>query len=608
LNPAYAVSFRDNGVYNQVQFTLQRVGNATNVSVTMINDSLSIFPGTPVKVLETVIPTMLPYENRVHFGGRTGGENMNFFVDNLSVTYANPFTVVLPPAPTGHLYQDFDSTGATSYRAVQQAPSVAGTSRPGPVLKPAEAGSNGAFIRIVADTIPGQNNRVVFDHTIDSGASNMTENLQFDLRFSSTDAPADGLGLLFLKTRVGTTSNFAGDGIDGGVEEPNVAEMLGIGFDVFSNDASDPAPAVSLHWNGSKLTDAPLPAAFTLGQFHRIQVTRDPVVNGGVPGLNVTVAATPDINGTPGAPVTVIDHFFVADAAIYDSRLQFSARTGGSDVSADIDNIVTSQITRTPLANTQADFSHASGSAWKGYAYGTGAAPDVLNDGGTNGNYLRLTYDNVNDQRNAIAFDKQVDGSVSGKTGIKGDVDFRMRSAPTPADGMSLMLIPTAIYGNTGPGAAATPGFIAEEPNVAGVFGVGLDVFEGSRANQVSVHWNGFIVTQVTIDPTMINLITDVFQHMHLELTEDAAGMLLDLIFTSDIFGIPGTPVVVFNDLLIPDMHLYDYRVELAGRTGGLNMDIDVDNILVQTIPEPGSAALVGLGALLLGWRRRRRS
>src|SRR6266511_4922842 len=46
FNPSYAVSFRDNGVYNQIQITLQRVGNATNASVTMINDSLSIFPGT----------------------------------------------------------------------------------------------------------------------------------------------------------------------------------------------------------------------------------------------------------------------------------------------------------------------------------------------------------------------------------------------------------------------------------------------------------------------------------------------------------------------------------------------------------------------------------
>jgi hypothetical protein len=485
---------------------------------------------------------------------------------------------------------------------VQQAPSDTTTFRPGPVLKPAEAGSNGAFLRIVNDTVNNQNNRVVFNHAIDSGASNMTEILNFDLRFNSADAPADGLGLLFLKTRDGTTSNFTGDGLDAGVEEPNVPNMLGIGFDIFDNDGPGPdtAPGVSLHWNGSTLTDVPLPAAFALGQFHRIEVTREPVVNAGVPGLNVTVSAKPDINGTPGAPVTLIDHFFVPDAAIYDSRLQFSSRTGGSDANADIDSIVTSQITRAPLANTQNDFSHASGSAWKGYAYETGAGADVANDGAANGNFLRLTHDNVNGQRNAVAFDK---------TGIKADVDFRMTSpGNTPADGMSLMLIPTATFGDTGPGAASTPGFVAEEPNVPGVFGVALDVFEGSRANQVSVHWNGSVVPggQVNVNPVDINLVTGTFHHMHLDLTEDAAGMLLDLIFTPEFFGTPGTPVVVFNDFLIPDMHLYDYRVEFAGRTGGLNMDIDLDNILVQTIPEPGSAALLSLGALFLARRCRR--
>jgi hypothetical protein len=605
LNPSYAVSFRDNGVYNQIQITLQRVGNATNASVTMINDSLSIFPGTPVKVLETVIPNMLPYENRVHFGGRTGGENMNVFLDNLNVAYSNPFTAVLPAAPTGHLYQDFDSTGTTNYRAVQAALSDMTTFRPGPLIKPAGAGSSGSFLRIVSDTIPGQNNRVVFDHAIDSGASNMTEVLQFDLRFNSTDQPADGLGLLFLRTRDGTTSNFTGDGLDAGVEEPNVANMLGIGFDVFSNDMlTDPAPAVSLHWNGNKLTDVPLPAAFALGQFHRIQVVREPLPT----GINVTVSGTPDINGTPGTPVTLIDHFFVADATMYDNRLQFSSRTGGLDADADIDNVVTSQITRAPLANTQNDFSPATGSAWKGYAYATGAAPDARTDGAVNGNYLRLTYDGVAGQINAVAFDKQLDGSVSGKTGIKADVDFRMTSAPTPADGMSLMLIPTITFGNTGPGAASTPGFISEEPNVAGVFGVALDVYEGSRANQLSVHWNGSIVPggQVNVDPLLLNMVAGIFDHLHLELTEDPAGMLLDLTLINDIFGLPGAPVVVFNDLLIPDMHIYDYRVELAGRTGGLDMDIDIDNLLVQTIPEPGSAALLGLGALFLAQRRRR--
>jgi hypothetical protein len=602
LNASYVSSFRDNNVFNRVHVTLQRVSNATNASVILVNDSLGATPGAPAKIIDTVLPNMLPYENRVQFAARTGTENLNLDIDNVNVAYANPFVAVLPAAPTGHLYQDFDSTGTTSYRAVQVAKSDVTTFRSGPLIKTAEPDSTGAFLRIVNDNVNSQNNRVVFERGLDGGASNMGEVLQFDFRINSTDTPADGLGLLFLRTRdLGGTSYFTGDGIASS-EEPNHANMLGIGFDVYPDGGTDVAPGVSLHWNGSKLADVLLPPSLGLNQFHRIQVLREPVAT----GLNVTVSAVPNINGVPVAPVTLVDHFFVPGASLYDYRAQFSARTGTENADVDIDNITSTQIARPPLANTQADFIQAAGSGWKGYAFGGGAAPDVRTDFDLNGNYLRLTYDGINVQKNAIAFDKQLDGSISGKTGIKGDVDFRLNS-PTdqPADGMSLMLIPTAMYGNTGPGAAATPGFLAEEPNAPGVFGIGLDVYEDLRANQISLHWDGNVIIQLDVDPGKFNLVSGGFNHLHFELTQDASGMFLDLILTADIFGVPETPLVVFDDFLIPGMNLYDYRVEFAGRTGGLNMDIDLDNILVQTIPEPTSAALVGLGALLLARRRR---
>jgi hypothetical protein len=69
VNPSYVSSFRDNLVFNRVKFTLQRVGNATNATVSLISDSLGMTPGPEVKIMETVIPNMLPYENRVHSAG-----------------------------------------------------------------------------------------------------------------------------------------------------------------------------------------------------------------------------------------------------------------------------------------------------------------------------------------------------------------------------------------------------------------------------------------------------------------------------------------------------------------------------------------------------------
>jgi hypothetical protein len=297
---------------------------------------------------------------------------------------------------------------------------------------------------------------------------------------------------------------------------------------------------------------------------------------------------------------------FVFGANNYDYRVQFSGRTGGANADHDIDNIQSSQILKAAQAQTKANFTAQDDSGWKGYLYGGGLAPEVRNDLSQNGNYLRIIHDGQNGQLNSVAFDKQIDGSISGRTGINAQLDFRLTSTDASADGFSFMLIPTATFGNSGPGAAGTPGFIAEEPNVAGVFGVAVDLYD--NINEVTAHWNGGVVSEVPVDPALVNLDSGSFHRMRLELRQVGADTLLDLILTSDVFGLAGAPLRVIDDLVIPGMNLYDYRVEIAGRTGGLNVSLDVDNILTQTIPEPASAALLGLGTVLLAGRRRRRA
>src|SRR4029079_6820176 len=169
------VPFRSNQVFNRAQITLQRVGNATNALITIQGDSLGT-PGTPFVVMNTVIPNMLPFDNRVQFGGRTGGENLILDLDNVNVAYSNAFNPAsIPDAPAssvGHLYQDFDSRGTTSYQPVDANPPNATGFRPGPLMKAPDAGSAGSFLRIVNDGVASQNNRVVFHRAPDGGASN----------------------------------------------------------------------------------------------------------------------------------------------------------------------------------------------------------------------------------------------------------------------------------------------------------------------------------------------------------------------------------------------------------------------------------------------------
>jgi hypothetical protein len=72
--------------------------------------------------------------------------------------------------------------------------------------------------------------------------------------------------------------------------------------------------------------------------------------------------------------------------------------------------------------------------------------------------------------------------------------------------------------------------------------------------------------------------------------------------------GLTGTQVNVFDDYAISGVTLEDFRVQIAGRTGGSAMTLDIDNVNldVVAIPEPASAILSALACLALTARRRR--
>ena len=98
----------------------------------------------------------------------------------------------------------------------------------------------------------------------------------------------------------------------------------------------------------------------------------------------------------------------------------------------------------------------------------------------------------------------------------------------------------------------------------------------------------------------------DVFNKVRFELRATPEGTLLDLSIIPDFYLNPGQAIVVFDDLPV-GLGLYDYRVEFAARTGGLNLSVDLDDILVQTVPEPTSMALLAIGGVAMGCFRRPR-
>ena len=229
------------------------------------------------------------------------------------------------------------------------------------------------------------------------------------------------------------------------------------------------------------------------------------------------------------------------------------------------------------------DFS-ASGTAYTSSMYGNGPGPVVRSDGPT-GSYLRLIHDNVTSNVNRVSFDRVLEGPA---TRVVANFDFRMHS-PTnpnyPADGFSFLLLPTSVYGTSGVGSDGS--YVSEEPNLPNTFAIGFDTYPNeSGVNDVSVHWNGVELRNVRLTNGQLNLDAGVFHRVHVELIEVAGGMQVTVTLIPDIAGTPGTPITAIDHLLIPGMQPYESRVEFSGRTGGLFMNVDLDNIGVQFDPQ----------------------
>jgi len=241
--------------------------------------------------------------------------------------------------------------------------------------------------------------------------------------------------------------------------------------------------------------------------------------------------------------------------------------------------------------------------------YGNLVGLDVL-PGGPTGQFLRMTHDGVNSTSNGYAYHMTDPGLYST---INAGFDFRITSTDRPADGFAFVLLPTGIYGPAGSG-AYVPGTAMEAPDYPGVFGVGFDIYP-SETNLVTAHWDGAQVDAAPVEPAAVDFVAGVFHHvdLSLEFVTDGANLSVDL--TSDVHGASGPTITAFDELFIPGLAPYEYRVEFAARTGGLNASIDIDNINVTptrdqgppAVPVPGAVLLGTLGAGMVTWLRRRK-
>jgi len=221
--------------------------------------------------------------------------------------------------------------------------------------------------------------------------------------------------------------------------------------------------------------------------------------------------------------------------------------------------------------------------------YGASPGPAVQPaEPGSTGDFLRLLTDGANNCANGLAFRQTAPGLFQT---IVADFDFRITSSINyPADGFSFLLIPTALYGTSGPGVnvASQP---AEEPNYPGAFGIGFDVYPHDQVNDVSAHWNGSELVNVTVPTSTLDLAAGVFHHAHVKLEHVSGGARVTVTLTPDINGTPGPTYTPITNFFISGLDPFDCRVQFAGRTGGLNLSLDLDNCAVQFLPPSGPIA-----------------
>ncbi len=202
---------------------------------------------------------------------------------------------------------------------------------------------------------------------------------------------------------------------------------------------------------------------------------------------------------------------------------------------------------------------------------GTDPGPRVLS-GGPSGQYLRLVNDGVNNQRNRYSYDRTDTGWYSTMTA---QFDFSGYSVDQAADGFSFAILPTTLYGASGSGPN-----LSESASAAGVFGIGFWVYP-SGTNHLSVHWDNREIVRYYVDPTKVNFANGTWNQAKLTINSIGPGGNVKLELIGNVNDTEPQTVTVFDKYFFGPSG-FENRVQFSGRTGGADMDVNLDNIQVS--------------------------
>ncbi|HET6279687.1 MAG TPA: hypothetical protein VFH73_01925, partial [Polyangia bacterium] len=186
--------------------------------------------------------------------------------------------------------------------------------------------TGGPFIRLTGQTL-NNTTSIAFQRSDNGGFTQVS--IQFDFRLTpvSPSNRADGFGVALLNT-----VNYDGSGGQCvGSEEPNIPGSFGVGFDIFQGAGEINNNHISIHHANTIQNTIASPIDLGSGQWTHARI----VVRPGAGFSDASIYLTP--NG--GAEVPVVVNQAVAGLNPYESRVYFSARTGGQTASHDIANV-----------------------------------------------------------------------------------------------------------------------------------------------------------------------------------------------------------------------------------------------------------------------------
>lgn len=207
-------------------------------------------------------------------------------------------------------------------------------------------------------------------------------------------------------------------------------------------------------------------------------------------------------------------------------------------------------------------------------------SPDVNGAGGpTETVFNDIVVTGASAYRGRPAFCARTGGSWADQDIDNVSVQYLLND-PAPAGGLSMLLLPVSTYGTSGAG-TRTNDFL-DLPAVSNVFALNFDMNVVDSVNDANLYWNAAQRGSATLPAATLNLDGGVFHHARLELTWTLEGALATLTLAPDVYGAGGPPLTVFSNLLVAGFQPGDSRIEFAGRSGGQNIAVDLENVSVR--------------------------